>query len=188
MSAGGDITKLFNYVIDTYGINAASKLCLYMDDHVSVNVAIARKTRVPIIECGTHKITLILHTLKEDYKDILEKVQRLMSTLNAIKTRHHPCKADAPMVMFNNVKRWSGKLAMLDRYFAIYRKMDRVDDDLTDFIRTSREKAQLKTLYDDLKSVSKKLQSAKVPLLDVRKLFEHTILVLVRTWSLRLAQ
>ncbi|KAE9224309.1 hypothetical protein PF005_g5959 [Phytophthora fragariae] len=111
-----------------------------------------------------------------------------MSTLNAIKTRHHPCKADAPMVMFNNVKRWSGKLAMLDRYFAIYRKMDRVDDDLTDFIRTSREKAQLKTLYDDLKSVSKKLQSAKVPLLDVRKLFEHTILVLVRTWSLRLAQ
>ncbi|KAE9352192.1 hypothetical protein PF008_g5579 [Phytophthora fragariae] len=188
MSAGGDITKLFNYVIDTYGINAASKLCLYMDDHVSVNVAIARKTRVPIIECGTHKITLILHTLKEDYKDILEKVQRLMSTLNAIKSRHHPCKADAPMVMFNNVNRWSGKLAMLDRYFAIYRKMDRVDDDLTDFIRTSREKAQLKTLYDDLKSVSKKLQSAKVPLLDERKLFEHTILVLVRTWSLRLAQ
>ncbi|KAE9125901.1 hypothetical protein PF007_g6178 [Phytophthora fragariae] len=48
--------------------------------------------------------------------------------------------------------------------------MDRVDDDLTDFIRTSREKAQLKTLYDDLKSVSKKLQSAKVPLLDVLRI------------------
>ncbi|KAE9056617.1 hypothetical protein PF010_g31698 [Phytophthora fragariae] len=67
---------------------------------------------------------------------------------------------------------------MIDRYFSIYAKLDRVDDELADFIPTPRENFRLKELYEDLKnleSVSKKLQTSSVSLLDVRMLFDHVM-------------
>ncbi|KAG3150381.1 hypothetical protein PC128_g23195 [Phytophthora cactorum] len=67
---------------------------------------------------------------------------------------------------------------MDDRYFAIYSKLDRVDDELADFIPTPRENVCLKALYEDLKnleSVNKKLQTVMLTLLDVRALFHHVI-------------
>ncbi|KAG3169732.1 hypothetical protein PI124_g2350 [Phytophthora idaei] len=38
---------------------------------------------------------------------------------------------------------------MVDRYFKIYGKLDRVDGALVDVIRTARENVQLKSLYED---------------------------------------
>eukprot|EP00644_Phytophthora_capsici_P000742 jgi/Phyca11/109141/e_gw1.16.689.1 len=67
---------------------------------------------------------------------------------------------------------------MIDRYFRIYSKLDRIDDQLVDFIPTPRENVRLKALYEDLKnleSVNKKLQTTTVSLLNVRALFDHGI-------------
>ncbi|ETI36147.1 hypothetical protein F443_17671 [Phytophthora nicotianae P1569] len=88
---------LFDYVLDTYGIDAATQLCFYVCDHASVNVAIARKTSVPMIGCS-----LAMQALMSDYTDLLEKVHRLMSKLNTIKTRHRLREADALMPTFGN--------------------------------------------------------------------------------------
>ncbi|KAG2811767.1 hypothetical protein PC118_g17534 [Phytophthora cactorum] len=58
---------------------------------------------------------------------------------------------------------------MVDRYFKIYGKLDRVDDALVDVIRTARENVQLKSLYEDfkkLKGVNKKLQAEMLSLHD----------------------
>ncbi|ETK76374.1 hypothetical protein L915_17208 [Phytophthora nicotianae] len=96
MSADATI-DLFDYVLDTYGIDAATQLCFYVCDHASVNVAIARKTSVPMIGCS-----LAMQALMSDYTDLLEKVHRLMSKLNTIKTRHRLREADALMPTFGN--------------------------------------------------------------------------------------
>ncbi|KAE9181133.1 hypothetical protein PF005_g22991, partial [Phytophthora fragariae] len=80
--------------------------------------------------------------------------------------------------VFRNLTRWSSTFAMIDRYFSIYAKLDRVDDELADFIPTPRENVRLKELYEDLKnleSLSKKLQTSSVSLLDVRMLFDHVM-------------
>ncbi|GMF11141.1 unnamed protein product [Phytophthora lilii] len=177
MSADATI-DLFDYVLDTYGIDAATQLCFYVCDHASVNVAIARKTSVPMIGCASHRMNLAVHALMEEHTDLLDKVHRLMTKLNTIKNRHHLREADALMPVFRNATRRSSTFAMIDRYFRIYKKLDRVDDDLADFISTPRENVRLKALHEDLKnleSVSKKLQSATVSLLDVRVLFDHVM-------------
>ncbi|ETP34084.1 hypothetical protein F442_17527 [Phytophthora nicotianae P10297] len=78
MSADATI-DLFDYVLDTE------------------RVAIARKTSVPMIGCS-----LAMQALMSDYTDLLEKVHRLMSKLNTIKTRHRLREADALMPTFGN--------------------------------------------------------------------------------------
>ncbi|KAG6614712.1 uncharacterized protein IUM83_04201 [Phytophthora cinnamomi] len=146
------IIELFGYELDTYGINAAYNCASTMN--------------------------LAMRSLMEDNKDLLEKVQRLMTRLNTINNRHHLREADALIPMFSNATHWSSTFAIIDRYFAVYRKVDCIDDDLADYIPTSLENVQLETLYDDLKnleSVNKKLQSASVSLLDVCKLFDHVV-------------
>ncbi|ETP37440.1 hypothetical protein F442_14753 [Phytophthora nicotianae P10297] len=82
------------------------------------------------------------------------------------------------MPVYRNATRWSSIFSMIDRYFRIYSKLDRIDDQLVDFIPTPRENVRLKALYEDLKnleSVNKKLQTSTVSLLDVRALFDHVI-------------
>ncbi|ETN03990.1 hypothetical protein PPTG_15353 [Phytophthora nicotianae INRA-310] len=82
------------------------------------------------------------------------------------------------MPVYRNATRWSSTFSMIDRYFRIYSKLDRIDDQLVDFIPTPRENVRLKALYEDLKnleSVNKKLQTSTVSLLDVRALFDHVI-------------
>ncbi|ETK79678.1 hypothetical protein L915_14486, partial [Phytophthora nicotianae] len=84
----------------------------------------------------------------------------------------------ALMPVYRNATRWSSIFSMIDRYFRIYSKLDRIDDQLVDFIPTPRENVRLKALYEDLKnleSVNKKLQTSTVSLLDVRALFDHVI-------------
>ncbi|KAG2767126.1 hypothetical protein PC129_g16451 [Phytophthora cactorum] len=74
---------------------------------------------------------------------------------------------------------------MVDRYFKIYGKLDRVDDALVDVIRTARENVQLKSLYEDfkkLKGVNKKLQAEMLSLHDVRLLFNQLIKHFPTTW------
>ncbi|KAG3079317.1 hypothetical protein PC122_g12253 [Phytophthora cactorum] len=94
MSADATI-EIFDYVLDTYGIDAATQLCFLVCDHASVNVAIARKTSVPMIGCGSHRMNLAMQALMEEHDDLLEKVHRLMAKLNTIKTRHYLREADA---------------------------------------------------------------------------------------------
>ncbi|ETP44051.1 hypothetical protein F442_09313 [Phytophthora nicotianae P10297] len=123
----------------TYGIDAVTQLCFYVWDHASVNVAIAMKTSVPMIGCASHQMNLVMQALMNDYTDLLEKVQRLMSKLNTIKNRHrHRLReADTLMPTFGIATRWSNTFAMIDLYCRIYKKLDRVDDDLIDYENTT---------------------------------------------------
>ncbi|KAF4132753.1 hypothetical protein GN958_ATG18051 [Phytophthora infestans] len=110
--------------------------------------------------------------------DILDKVNALMGKLNMIKIRHHLREADVLMSVYRSATRWSSTFPMIDRYFRIYSKLDRIDDQLVDFIPTPRENVRLKALYEDLKnleSVKKKLHLTPVSLLDVRALFDHVV-------------
>ncbi|ETI41492.1 hypothetical protein F443_13265 [Phytophthora nicotianae P1569] len=99
MSADATI-DLFDYVLDTYGIDAATQMCFYVCYHASVNVAIARKTSVSVIGCTSHRMNLAMQALMSDYTDLLEKVHRLMSKLNTIQNRHRLREADALMPTF----------------------------------------------------------------------------------------
>ncbi|KAG3120262.1 hypothetical protein PI124_g397 [Phytophthora idaei] len=131
-----------------------------------------------MIGCSSHRMNLAMQALMEEHDDLLEKVHRLMTKFNTIKNRHYLRKADALMPVFHNVIRLSSTFAMVDRYFAIYSNLDRVDDELADFIPNPRENVCPIVLYEDLKnleSVNKKLQTATLTLLDVRALFDHVI-------------
>ncbi|ETL77627.1 hypothetical protein L917_21431, partial [Phytophthora nicotianae] len=171
------IIELLDDVLDTYEIHA-SQLCFYVIDHASVNVAIANKTLVPMIGRASHRFNLAVQALMREDDDILDKVHALMVKLNTIKNRHHLREADALMPVYRNTTCWSSTFSMIDRYFRIYSKLDRIDDQLAGFISTPRENVRLKALYEDVKnlgSVNKKLQTTMVSLLDVRALFDHDI-------------
>ncbi|KAG3065378.1 hypothetical protein PI125_g23997 [Phytophthora idaei] len=127
------IIEVLGDVFDMYGIEAA-QLCFYVCDHASVNVAIARKTQVPMIECSSHRFNLAMQALMCEHSDLLDKMQQQTVKLNTIKNRHHLREVDALMPVYRNATGWSSTFAMVDRYFRIYDKLNRLDDGLADFI------------------------------------------------------
>ncbi|ETP42338.1 hypothetical protein F442_10750 [Phytophthora nicotianae P10297] len=139
------IIELLDDVLDTYEIHA-SQLCFYVIDHASVNVAIANKTLVTMIGRASHRFNLAVQALMREDDDILDRVHALMVKLNTIKNRHHLREADALMPVYRNTTRWSSTFSMIDRYFRIYSKLDRIDDQLAGFIPTPRENVRLKAL------------------------------------------
>ncbi|KAG6947921.1 hypothetical protein JG687_00015789, partial [Phytophthora cactorum] len=58
MSADATI-EIFDYVLDTYGIDAATQLCFLVCDHASVNVAIARNLESVNKKLQTAMLTLL---------------------------------------------------------------------------------------------------------------------------------
>ncbi|ETP14269.1 hypothetical protein F441_10780 [Phytophthora nicotianae CJ01A1] len=172
------IIELLDDVLDTYEIHA-SQLCFYVCDHPSINVALANKTLVPMIGCVSYQFNLAVQALMREDDDILDKVHDLMVKLYTIKNRHHLREADALMPVYRNTTRWISTFSMIDRYSRIYSKLDRIDDQLADFIPTPRENVRLKALFEDLKnleSVNMKLQTTMVSLLDVRALSSNLTL------------
>ncbi|KAG2760231.1 hypothetical protein PC116_g27310 [Phytophthora cactorum] len=127
------IIKVIDNVFDIYRIEAA-QLCFFICDHASVNVAIARKTHVPMIGCSCHRFNLAMQALMCEHSDLLDKVQQQMVKLNTIKNRHHLREVDELMPVYRNATGWSSTFAMVDRYFRIYDKLNRLDDGLADFI------------------------------------------------------
>ncbi|KAG3138092.1 hypothetical protein JG687_00018035 [Phytophthora cactorum] len=127
------IIKVIDDVFDIYRIEAA-QLCFFICDHASVNVAIARKTHVPMIGCSCHRFNLAMQALMCEHSDLLDKVQQQMVKLNTIKNRHHLREVDELMPVYRNATGWSSTFAMVDRYFRIYDKLNRLDDGLADFI------------------------------------------------------
>ncbi|KAG6949983.1 hypothetical protein JG687_00014514, partial [Phytophthora cactorum] len=144
------IIDLFDDVFDMYGIEAA-QLGFYACDHASGNVAITRKTQVPMIGCVSQRFNLAKQALMREHSDLLVQVQLLMVKLNTIK---------------------------IGTIFVRWTLLDRLDDGLVDFIHTPPMDVQLKALHEDFKnleSVNKKLQTSPVSLLDVRALFDHVV-------------
>lgn len=58
------IIELVDDLPDTYGIDA-HQLCFYVWDNASVNVSIAKKTKVPIIGCASLRPNLAVRELME---------------------------------------------------------------------------------------------------------------------------
>ncbi|KAG3143963.1 hypothetical protein PC128_g24490 [Phytophthora cactorum] len=101
-----------------------------------------------------------------------------MVKLNTINNRHKLREVDALMPGYQSAIRWSSTSAMVDRYFHIYDKMNRLDDGLTDFTPPPPVNVHLRALHDDIKnleSANKKLQTSTVSLLIVRVLFDHMV-------------
>ncbi|ETI44449.1 hypothetical protein L917_18251 [Phytophthora nicotianae] len=88
----------------------------------------ANKTLAPMIGRASHRFNLAVQALTREDDDILDKVHALMVKLNTIKNRHHLREADALMPVYRNTTRWSSTFPMIDRYFRIYSKLDRIDD------------------------------------------------------------
>ncbi|OWZ10701.1 hypothetical protein PHMEG_00016408 [Phytophthora megakarya] len=115
------IIELLDVVLNTYEIDIA-QLCFFVDDHVLVNVAIAKKTKVPMIGCANHRFNLAVQELMREHSDLLNKVHQLMGKLNTIKNRHHFREVDALTPVVSYVTKWSSTFAKIDRYFRIYNK------------------------------------------------------------------
>lgn len=146
------IIELLDDLLDNYEINAW-QLCFYVCDNASVSVAVAKKTKVPMIGCASHRLNWAAQKMMGPYSDLLNKVQQLMGKLNTIKNRHYLRESDALMPVFRNATRWSSTFAMVHRYFALVDKLDRVDENLADVIPTARENVKLKGLLEDLKNL-----------------------------------
>ncbi|KAE9341381.1 hypothetical protein PF008_g10647 [Phytophthora fragariae] len=175
------IIQLMDDVLDTYGIDAA-QLCFMVCDHASVNGAIARKARVPMIGCASHRLNLALKEFLVPHAELLDKLHKLMAKLNTIKNRHRLRELGGLMPVFNNATRWSSTFMMVDRYVErrnIIRSMEQLDEGLVDLLPTPREDAHLTDLYGHLKnfeSVNKRLQTEYgLTLADVRLLFDHVL-------------
>ncbi|OWZ09182.1 LOW QUALITY PROTEIN: hypothetical protein PHMEG_00018157 [Phytophthora megakarya] len=161
------IIDLLDDVSDTYAIDA-SQFCFFVCDHASVKVAVARKARVPMIGCASHRSNLAMQATLREHSDVLDKVYLLMTNLNAIKNRHRLRELGELMPVFCNATRWSSTFSL-----KVLKKID--DDTLADVIPTARNNIKLKRYLKKLENANKKLQTESMSLHDVRLLFDHVI-------------
>ena len=109
------IIQLLDDVLDTYSLDA-TQIIFVVCDHASVNIAIARKTGVPMIGCASHRMNLALREFLSPHDKILGKLHDLMTKLDTSKNRHHLRKLGGLMPVLNNDTRWSSYFSITCRF------------------------------------------------------------------------
>ncbi|KAG3013494.1 hypothetical protein PC121_g9457 [Phytophthora cactorum] len=144
-------------------------------DNCAVNKRLAKLMKVPLVGCASHRLNLAVRDFLRPHESALEEVQQLMRkqrTLNqAAKLR-----VKTPLVsVLRQDTRWSSTFSMLDRYFRLREFLSADDEDIADLLPSRSVHRKLEDLLSKLRfveSISKKLQSDGLTLLDARYLFD----------------
>ena len=155
-------------------------------DNCAVNLKVAKLVNQKcgtcfFVGCASHRLNLAIQDLMKPYKDVINKLQKLMCQLKnlvpAAKLRrltHLKAKTSCPT-------RWSSVIDMIDRYKKIHSCIIQIDDDkVLDLVPTSREMKKLDELYIiliDLNSATKCFQRENITFADVRAVLDEIIVI-----------
>ncbi|ETL40959.1 hypothetical protein F441_08203 [Phytophthora nicotianae CJ01A1] len=150
--------------------------CLFLvGDNCAVNKRVSDLLGVPLVGCSSHRLNLAVRDFLEPSEDDLEGVQQLMRKLRTLKQAANLRTKTPLRAVLRQDTRWSSTFSMLKRYFRIREFISADDDELADYLpsRTAHRKlAALLASLEDLESVSKRLQSNGLTLLDALYLFD----------------
>ncbi|GMG17930.1 unnamed protein product [Phytophthora fragariaefolia] len=150
--------------------------CLFLvGDNCAVNKRLANLMGVPLVGCASHRLNLAVKSHLAPHEDDLEKVQVLMRKLRTLKQAAKLRAKTALAPVLRQETRWSSTFAMLDRYVRLREFLSADDEDIADLLPTRAAHRRLEALRDEMKdveSISKKLQSEGLTLLQARDLFD----------------
>ncbi|KUF78770.1 Pre-mRNA-splicing factor 38A [Phytophthora nicotianae] len=141
----------------------------------SVNKRLARLMGIPLVGCASHRLNLAVRTLLEPHEADLEQVQSLMKRLRTLTQAAKLRLKTSLKPKLRQETRWGSTYAMLARYFALREFISADDEDLADLMPSPAANRRLKALLlelADVESVSMKLQSEDLNLLDARDLLD----------------
>jgi hypothetical protein len=168
--------------LEVYEKTLDNVICL-VGDNANTNKALADQCNKPLIGCASHRFNLeVQEYLKQNpWNSLLDKVHNLMLKLRTLKNsallRNHTQLR--PQLRCST--RWSGSFAMVKRYFEIKDAVIHISndtDELQYLLLNVAEERSLTKLFNDmvkLWSVTCKLQTLNLTLLEVRVLFDKVI-------------
>ncbi|KAG4059585.1 hypothetical protein PC123_g5504 [Phytophthora cactorum] len=131
--------------------------------------------KVPLVGCGNHRLNLAVRDFLRPHESALEEVQQLMRKLRTL-NQAAKLRVKTPLVpVLRQDTRWSSTFSMLDRYFRLREFLSADDEDIADLLPSRSVHRKLEDLLSKLRfveSISKKLQSDDLTLLDARDLFD----------------
>ncbi|ETN20376.1 hypothetical protein PPTG_03398 [Phytophthora nicotianae INRA-310] len=150
--------------------------CIFLvGDNCAVNKRLARLMGIPLVGCASHRLNLAVRTLLEPHEADLEQVQSLMKRLRTLTQAAKLRLKTSLKPKLRQETRWGSTYAMLARYFALREFISADDEDLADLMPSPAANRRLKALLlelADVESVSMKLQSEDLNLLDARDLLD----------------
>jgi len=134
------------------------------------------------VGCSSHRLNLAVQKILEPFKDLLLKIEELISTLATLKNRGRLRESNFHLVpLKRNITRWSSTYYMLKRYIQLYpvvRDWPPISG-VQSFIPTAEEHNRVLTLLSSLEKfhwVTKTLQSSeRIDFGDVRVMFDKLI-------------
>ncbi|ETP46085.1 hypothetical protein F442_07622 [Phytophthora nicotianae P10297] len=142
-------------------------------DNCAVNKRLAHLMGVPLVGCASHRLNLAVRRFLKPYEEDLEQVQTLMRRLRTITQASKLRLKTSLRPKLRNETRWGSTFAMLDRYLVLREYISADDDELAEVMPSPAANRRLKALLvemADVESISKKLQSIDLNLLDARDL------------------
>ncbi|OWZ09224.1 hypothetical protein PHMEG_00018107 [Phytophthora megakarya] len=144
-------------------------------DNCAVNKRLANLMGVPLVGCASHRLNLAVREHLAPHEDALAEVQALMRKLRTLKQAAKLRQKTSLQPVLRQETRWSSTFAMLARYFRLFEHLCPDDEDLEDLIPSRSTHRSLRKLFEelhDVESISKKLQTDGLTLLDARDLLD----------------
>ncbi|POM57552.1 Hypothetical protein PHPALM_37916, partial [Phytophthora palmivora] len=152
-----------------------SNVNFLVGDNCAMNKRLARLMEVPLIGCASHRLNLAVRGFLESYEADLEQVQSLMRRLRTITQAAKLRLRTSLRPKLRNETRWGSTYTMLARYFELREFITADDEELAEEMPSPAANQRLKSLLTqlaDVESVSKKLQTEDLTLLDARDLLD----------------
>ncbi|GMF43775.1 unnamed protein product [Phytophthora fragariaefolia] len=157
-----------------FGKDLANVIFL-VGDNCAMNKRLARLMGVPLVGYASHRLNLAVHGFLDPYEEGLEQAQSLMKRLRTISQAAKLRLKTSLRPKLGNETRWSSTYTMLARYFELREFISAEDEELDEEMPSPAANRRLKALLAqlaDVESVSKKLQSKGLNLLDARDLLD----------------
>lgn len=152
---------ILDNTLDQYQLDP-SQLVFLVGDNASVNVALAKRVKVPLVGCASHRLHLAAEVHIDSQRDVVDERIGLMRLLRTAKRRTE-LRSLCMAPQLRNATRWSSTVAMITSYFDVEGHLDETDHELALHMPSTEEKIRLRQLHSDLMdfdSVGKKTSTS----------------------------
>ena len=168
--------RFVDATLEVFNKTTAAVTCI-VGDNCNVNQAMARRLRIPLVGCSSHKFNLAVGLVLEEHETLLTKVHALMTRCRTLINRAKLRRLTHLAPVVRNVTRWSSTYAMTRRYLKLEPFLSEIED-LADHMLSRKEVkdvVELNQHLEDMDSVTKLLQSDDTDMAKVRALFDGVV-------------